>query len=111
MSAPGALPLSDKPSRGGELIGVSMFLTVWGTLFLAARIYTRVFQTRSFGWDDGFLIGAWASPRAQSQFTLLIELRWRDGLVKHLRSSKYNTAKASRSITHSPKRHSISLRI
>ena len=55
MSAPGP-PVVDKPSRVAELIGTTVFLTLFGTFWVGARVYTRIFQTKSFGWDDAFIV-------------------------------------------------------
>ncbi|EEQ90737.1 uncharacterized protein BDCG_05857 [Blastomyces dermatitidis ER-3] len=52
MDAPGPTALRD---RGPELMGVSCFLTVFGTVFVLARFWARYAATRPFGWDD-FLI-------------------------------------------------------
>ncbi|EXJ76306.1 uncharacterized protein A1O5_00814 [Cladophialophora psammophila CBS 110553] len=48
-------PVVDKPSRQAELVGMTVFLTTFSTLFVAGRLYTRVFSSRSFGWDDVFI--------------------------------------------------------
>lgn len=47
-------------------MGVSIALTVWAAIFVCARLYTRLFKTKSFGWDDGFI--AFACVRS---FTVL----------------------------------------
>jgi len=50
-------PNYDNPvSRGPDLYVInSVFIVVAGTL-VVLRIYTRVFVTHFFGWDDGFII-------------------------------------------------------
>ncbi|KIW58019.1 hypothetical protein PV05_02571 [Exophiala xenobiotica] len=57
-------PVVDKPSRQAELLGVSIMLTVFSSIFVSARLWTRLFRSRSFGWDDAFLglamAGSWA---------------------------------------------------
>lgn len=44
-----------KPDRGPELIGVSVFLTVFGTAFVFTRLWIRYASIKSFGWDDLFI--------------------------------------------------------
>jgi hypothetical protein len=52
---PGATGTPEKPDRRAELMGVSIALTAWAATFVFARMYVRLFKTRSFGWDDGFI--------------------------------------------------------
>jgi hypothetical protein len=54
-------PVVDKPSRQAELIGVVVFLTAFAMFFVSMRLYTRLFTTRSFGWDDTFILLALVS--------------------------------------------------
>jgi hypothetical protein len=51
-------------------------LLVLNTLFTAARVYTRAVALRAFGWDDGFLVLAWASITVHMTFILLGELHF-----------------------------------
>lgn len=51
----------DKADRRGELIGSSLFLTIFPSIFVLARIYTRLFSSRTFGWDDAFILAALVS--------------------------------------------------
>lgn len=44
-----------KPDRGPELIGASVFLTVFGTSFVVTRLLIRYASIKSFGWDDIFI--------------------------------------------------------
>jgi hypothetical protein len=52
---PGATGIPGKPDRRAELMGVSIALTTWAAIFVVARLYVRIFKTKSFGWDDGFI--------------------------------------------------------
>lgn len=45
----------EKPDRVAELIGVSVFLTVFGTSFVFVRMWVRYASIKSFGWDDIFI--------------------------------------------------------
>ncbi|GME45226.1 hypothetical protein GTA08_BOTSDO12055 [Neofusicoccum parvum] len=47
--------------RSADLIAASVILTVFASIFVAARLWTRIFRTQAFGWDDGFIIVAWAA--------------------------------------------------
>lgn len=56
--------------RSPDLIATSVVLTVFSSAFVAARLYTRTFRTKAFGWDDGFIIVAWVSAfRRQAIWT------------------------------------------
>jgi hypothetical protein len=41
-----------KPDRVAELIGVSLFLVIWGTAFVVTRICVRIFGRGKLWWDD-----------------------------------------------------------
>lgn len=45
--------------RSPDLIATSVALSVFSSVFVAARLWTRTFRTKAFGWDDGFIIVAW----------------------------------------------------
>lgn len=47
--------------RSGEYVAIAVVLTVFASVFVAARLWTRIFRTQAFGWDDGFIIAAWVS--------------------------------------------------
>jgi hypothetical protein len=51
----------NKPSRQAEFIGTTVFLTAFATFFILARFYTRIFNSKSFGWDDACLAVALVS--------------------------------------------------
>ncbi|KLJ11507.1 hypothetical protein EMPG_13312 [Blastomyces silverae] len=67
MNAPGPTSLRD---RGPELMGVSCFLTVFGTLFVIARFWARYAAKRPFGWDDIFLCLAMLAGLAGQGLTI-----------------------------------------
>ncbi|PGH06725.1 hypothetical protein GX51_02166 [Blastomyces parvus] len=67
MDAPDPTALRD---RGPELMGVSCFLTVFGTAFVAARFWARYAATRPLGWDDLFLFLAMAAGLAGQGLTI-----------------------------------------
>ena len=51
-------PMGEHPpkrDRTPELIGVSVFLTAFGTSFVFARLWIRYASIKSFGWDDIFI--------------------------------------------------------
>ncbi|KAL1614876.1 hypothetical protein SLS54_009430 [Diplodia seriata] len=60
MSASSAAAI-DTRDRSGEYIAIAISLTVFASIFVAARLWTRIFRTQAFGWDDGFIIVAWAA--------------------------------------------------
>jgi hypothetical protein len=64
----------DKPSRGPELIGITLFLTIFGAVFVLARLYTRVFVSRTAGWDDFFMGGALVGELVADSFNILMQL-------------------------------------
>lgn len=47
---PAVLP--SKPDRRAELLGATIFLTIWGFLFVAARLSVRIWGNGKPGWDD-----------------------------------------------------------
>jgi hypothetical protein len=58
MSQPQDLPPltpPDKDTRGDELIAATLSLTIWGALFVFARLYVRLAGRTKLGWDDLFL--------------------------------------------------------
>lgn len=46
---------TNKPSRSDELMGVTLFLTIFGAVFVLARLWARLFSLRAPGWDDFFI--------------------------------------------------------
>jgi len=52
-------PNYDNPvSRGPDLLVISaVFISIAGTLVIL-RLYTRIFITHFFGWDDGLILAA-----------------------------------------------------
>lgn len=45
-------PLPSMPDRRSVLLGSTLFLTIWGLIFVVARLWTRTFGGRKAGWDD-----------------------------------------------------------
>ncbi|OJD32282.1 phosphatidylserine decarboxylase [Diplodia corticola] len=64
MSDPTAATAVDTRDRGPEFVAVAVSLTVFASIFVVARLWTRIFRTKAFGWDDGFIIVAWAATIA-----------------------------------------------
>ncbi|EER37454.1 conserved hypothetical protein [Histoplasma capsulatum var. duboisii H88] len=62
--------MTSKPDRGPELMGVSCFLTIFGTLFVVARFWARYAAARAFGWDDLFLFLAMLAGLAGQGLTI-----------------------------------------
>ncbi|KIX05366.1 uncharacterized protein Z518_06238 [Rhinocladiella mackenziei CBS 650.93] len=60
----------DRPDRREELLGVSIFLTGFAAIFVLARLYTRLFSSKTFGWDDGFILLALAASIAGEGLTI-----------------------------------------
>ena len=63
-----------KPDRVAELIGVSVFLTVFGTFFVIVRLWVRYTSIKSFGWDDIFIFFSMVSTSRFSKCVVLLEL-------------------------------------
>ncbi|OJD14193.1 hypothetical protein AJ78_05433 [Emergomyces pasteurianus Ep9510] len=68
MDAPGGIPAA--PNRGPELMGVTCFLTVFGTAFVIARFWARYAAVRPFGWDDLFIFLAMLAGLAGQGLTI-----------------------------------------
>lgn len=43
-------------NRGTSFLVVTLFFTILALIFVSLRIYTRIWITRAFGWDDGMII-------------------------------------------------------
>ncbi|KAH7044056.1 hypothetical protein B0J12DRAFT_189929 [Macrophomina phaseolina] len=56
--------------RSPDLIATSVALSVFSSVFVAARLWTRTFRTKAFGWDDGFIIVAWAAAIATTAMNI-----------------------------------------
>lgn len=56
---PPALPPNAYDSLQPTIVGVCIFLMVWSTAMITARIYTRKFIIDSMGWDDYACIVGW----------------------------------------------------
>jgi hypothetical protein len=59
---PGVPPPGTQPDRRGELVGCTLFLTIWGLLFVVARLVVRVWGKATPGWDDLALVVATVWP-------------------------------------------------
>ncbi|ETS74657.1 hypothetical protein PFICI_13141 [Pestalotiopsis fici W106-1] len=68
------------PDRGPSVFAVTTATLVLASVFVAARLYTRLTIVRQFSWDDWFIILAWAFAFAVG-FT--IDLGTKNGLGKH----------------------------
>jgi hypothetical protein len=43
-------------TRGGNIVVMEIILLAASYIIVALRIWTRIFQSKSFGWDDGLII-------------------------------------------------------
>lgn len=68
------------PDRGPSVFAVVTATLVWGSIFVAARLYTRLAIVRQFTWDDWFIVLAWLLAFA---VTLTIDLGTQHGLGRH----------------------------
>lgn len=55
------MPPNAYDSMQPTIVGVCIFLMVWSTAMITARIYTRKFIIDSMGWDDYACIVGWVS--------------------------------------------------
>ncbi|MCJ1347138.1 hypothetical protein MMC31_005359 [Peltigera leucophlebia] len=46
----------EKENRGTAFLVIALFFTILAFIFVSLRIYTRIWITRAFGWDDGTII-------------------------------------------------------
>ncbi|KAB2570999.1 hypothetical protein DIS24_g12422, partial [Lasiodiplodia hormozganensis] len=53
--------MDDTRDQSTEYIVIIVVLTIFASIFVAARLWTRIFKTQAFGLDDGFIIVAWAA--------------------------------------------------
>ncbi|OAX78858.1 hypothetical protein ACJ72_06828 [Emergomyces africanus] len=67
MESPSGSPA---PNRGPELMGVTCFLTAFGTAFVVARFWARYAAVRPFGWDDLFIFLATLAGLAGQGLTI-----------------------------------------
>lgn len=70
----------DFPNRGPSVFAVTTATLTLGTIFVAARLYTRARIVRNLSWDDYFMILAWLLAFGLS-FT--IDLATHKGLGRH----------------------------
>ncbi|KAH8670805.1 fucose permease [Xylariales sp. PMI_506] len=73
-------PLADNVDRGPSVFAVTTATLVLASIFVAARLYTRMVIVRQVTWDDYFIMLAWAFAFA---VTLTIGLGTRYGLGQH----------------------------
>jgi hypothetical protein len=66
--------------RGPSVFAVTVATLALGTIFVAARIYTRLAIVRQFTWDDWFIILAWLLAFG---VTLTIDIGTKYGLGRH----------------------------
>lgn len=52
----------NKPSKSVEVLGVTLFLTIFGATFVLARLWARLFSLKSPGWDDILIAVALVCP-------------------------------------------------
>ncbi|KAI4592153.1 hypothetical protein KJ359_011481 [Pestalotiopsis sp. 9143b] len=71
---------ADIPDRGPSVFIVTTTTLVLASVFVAARLYTRLAIVRQFSWDDWFIILAWALAFAVG---LTIDLGTKYGLGRH----------------------------
>jgi hypothetical protein len=56
---PGTQPnFINPPSRGPEMVSVSIAMTTLACAVVLARVYIKTFVTKAFDWSDYFAIGA-----------------------------------------------------
>lgn len=82
---------ADIPDRGPSVFAVTTVTLVLASVFVAARLYTRLRIVRQFSWDDWFIMLAWALAFSVG-FT--IDLGTKNGLGKHdsdIAASEWNT--------------------
>lgn len=70
----------DIPDRGPVVFAVTTSTLCLSSIFVAARLYTRLRIVRQFSWDDYFMLLAWCFAFA---ITLTIDIGSRKGLGKH----------------------------
>lgn len=58
--------MDDTRDQSTEYIVIIVVLTIFASVFVAARLWTRMFKTQAFGLDDGFIIVAWVSLSVHS---------------------------------------------
>jgi hypothetical protein len=68
---PGVTPDFNAQDSAPSIRILCIVLLVLITLFTSARVYTRAAVLKSFGWDDTFLVLAWASVVVHMTFILL----------------------------------------
>lgn len=66
---PPALPPNAADNLQPTIVGVCIFLMVWSTAMITARIYTRKFIIDSMGWDDYACIVGWVRSAEPPTFS------------------------------------------
>lgn len=46
----------DYENKGTSFLIIALFFTILALMFVSLRIYTRIWITRAFGWDDKLII-------------------------------------------------------
>ncbi|KAF2878216.1 hypothetical protein BDV95DRAFT_533460 [Massariosphaeria phaeospora] len=80
---PGVTPnFIDPPSRGIEMVSVSITMTLLTLFAIVARVYTKMFITKGFDWGDYFAIGALITAVARTVINCMAVYIW--GLGRHV---------------------------